>query len=154
MEIKPFIAPETSLWDGFNNGVIITVLIISGLAIITAIILDRRLKGNEMFPVWAPMFIGIVGIAGAIAAASGGSIQIVNTAYKNHVSELQDSLTKDGFKILSGNPDLHTDAQSSILLSYGGNNFDCTVFSPKDVNTNVVFSCGETKLSLTQIKES
>lgn len=74
--------------------------------------------------------------------------------YKNAVSELKDSITKDGFKIISGTPELHPNTQSKMLLAYGSKNFDCTMFSPEDANTSVVFSCGESKLSLDQIKEA
>ncbi|MNR58360.1 hypothetical protein D3C85_1793380 [compost metagenome] len=74
--------------------------------------------------------------------------------YNDAISELEDSLSYDGFQIVSGSPSLRPNAQSSMLLSYEGSNFDCTMFSPKDVNNNIVFSCGEAKLSLDEIKKT
>lgn len=74
--------------------------------------------------------------------------------YNNAVSELKVHLADDGFKIISGTPDLHPNTQSSMLLSYEGKNFDCTMFSPEDVNTSIVFSCGEAKLTLTEVKNN
>ena len=74
--------------------------------------------------------------------------------YNDAVSELTNNLANDGFKIVSGTPDLHPNAQSSMLLSYDGKNFDCTMFSPKDSNTSVVFSCGEAKLTLSEVKNN
>jgi hypothetical protein len=74
--------------------------------------------------------------------------------YDNAIAELNKHLDDEGFKIISGTPDLNPNTQSTMLLSYEGKNFDCTLFSPEDVNTNIVFSCGEAKLTLTQVKNN
>lgn len=73
--------------------------------------------------------------------------------YESYVTELKDNLSEDGFKIVSGTPSLYPNTQSSMLLAYEGKNFDCTLFAPEDVNTSIVFSCGEAKLNLSQIKQ-
>lgn len=74
--------------------------------------------------------------------------------YENAVIELNNHLSDDGFKIVSGTPDLRPNTQSSMLLSYEGKSFDCTMFSPKDSNASVVFSCGEAKLTLSEVKNN
>lgn len=156
MDIKPYTAPPIELVS--NDTVFVVMLAISGLLIIAGIVLGFRATN----PLWAPGLmvvgscVGLVSI-GLGAAASGQALrdygQAHTDAYENYVSKLDESLSKEGFKIISGTPNLNPNSQSSMLLSYEGKSFDCTLFSPKDVNTSIVFSCGEAKLNLAQIKQ-
>lgn len=98
------------------------------------------------------LMVFIVGCAGIAAGYTDMHNKHLEN-YNNAVSDLKDNLADDGFKIVSGTPNLKPNTQSSMLLSYEGKNFDCTLFSPEDVSTSIVFSCGEAKLNLTQIKQ-
>lgn len=156
MDIKPYTAPPIDL--AFNNTLFFVILATSALLFIVGMALLYKLKKS----MWMPhlMMLGFCGfvVSLVVGAANHGQAyrdygQAHTDAYENYVSKLDESLSKEGFQIISGTPNLHPNSQSSMLLSYEGKNFDCTLFSPKDVNTNIVFSCGEAKLNLTQIKQ-
>lgn len=123
----------------------IAALLLVGLAIVVFSEDWREMA----FPLTLMAFlVGIQGVAGGYADMHNKHRE----HYNNAVSELKDNLANDGFKVVSGTPELHPNTQSSMLLSYEGKNFDCTMFSPEDINTNIVFSCGEAKLTLTEVK--
>jgi hypothetical protein len=150
LDIKPFSQPRPDFWASLEPFSVvflgIAALLIVGIVIVAFF---ENWRGIA-FPLSIAAFMfGLVG--GACGAADMQKKHIEN--YNNAVSELKGSLTDDGFKIISGKPDLKPNAQSSMLLSYKGNNFDCTMFSPEDVNTSIVFSCGEAKLTLAQVKD-
>lgn len=150
MDIKPFNQPVPDYFASLEP-VSVVFFVIAALFIvgIVVVVFFENLRG---------MFLGLF-IGAFISGVTGGACGLVDVQkkqienYNNTVSALKSSLVDDGFKIISGTPDLHPNAQSSMLLSYEGKNFDCTLFSPKDVNTSVVFSCGEAKLTLEQVKE-
>lgn len=154
MDIKPFVPPELTMFSAVN-GLIATGLILSVLAIIAVIFAEVKLKKTRAAD-WSPMvsLAAMLGIMLSAGFAADGTHQLVTDARKAHVATFENSLASEGFKILSGSPDLNQNAQSSLLLSYNDKSFACDLFSPKDVNSTVVFSCGEAKLSLTQIKEA
>jgi hypothetical protein len=149
LDIKPYIAPGFNFWTDIHP----VWLIIFGL---TAIIFIGSFvlcfaKKSERAAVVA--FVTLVFAVISVPTVAATTISDFRTAaYNSVLSELEDSLDRDGFKIISGTPNLKPNTQSSMLLSYEGKSFDCTMFSPKDVNTSIVFSCGEAKLNLEEIK--
>lgn len=156
MDIKPYTAPPIDLVS--DATVFFVMLTVSGLLIIAGIALGFRPTNPILAPglMMLGSCVGLVSI-GVEAVTSGQALrdygQAHTDAYENYVSKLDESLSNEGFKIISGTPNLNPNTQSSMLLSYEGKSFDCTLFSPKDVSTSIVFSCGEAKLNLTQIKQ-
>lgn len=153
MEIKPFIISFT-FWDTLN-GVNVAVFILGLLGTIIGANLAHKAERASLKLVYSNLLvsIGFFAALGAMMSVLFGVFYLEKEAYTAHVAVFDENLAKEGFKVISGDPDLHLNTQSSMLLSYNDKSFDCTVFSPKDSNTNVVFSCGESKLSLAQIKE-
>lgn len=151
MDIKPFNQPMPDFWSSMEPW----SFIIFGLAVVALLgaVFLLIVGSDPLSPVTLVMVafcFSLIGLTTTSASMSQKHTDHYNTA----VSELKGNLADDGFKIISGTPDLNPNKQSSMLLSYEGKNFDCTMFSPEDVNTNVVFSCGEAKLTLTEVKNN
>lgn len=150
MDIKPFNEQMPGFWPSVNTEPILTtLLIIAAIGIIVSFaLLFLDVKYVSLLVLVVSVLLGTFSSAGhAIIARSN-----ITEHYKNSVSKLMDSLHADGFTLVSGTPDLHPNTQSSLLLSYGAKQFECTMLSPIDTNTNVVFSCGEKKLTLEEVK--
>lgn len=151
MDIKPFIQPEINVWVDLGPTWII-MLGIGALVFVASFIIINK-KGANVLTLGLFM-LGIFGLLMSAAFGAEASRDARVAAYESHVSVLKDNLADDGFKVISGTPNLKPNTQSSMLLSYEGKNFDCTLFTPEDVNTSVVFSCGEAKLNLEEIKNT
>jgi hypothetical protein len=150
LDIKPFNQPVPDYWAGLEpvSAIILGLAVVALLGAIFCLIVDAS-SFSAMTLIMVAFCFFMIGI---ISGAGDQNRKHVEN-YDNAIAELQKHLADEGFSIVSGTPDLNPNTQSSMLLSYEGKNFDCTLFSPKDMNTNVVFSCGEAKLTLTQIKQ-
>lgn len=148
MDIKPFVY-ELDYWA--VSGLALIIGIVSTIATIVGFLYAGRADKG-----WAV----IITMLGVIGTVTGFTFAIMlpdideSKSYKNYVTEAQKTLEADGFTIVSGTPQLKPNGQSDLLLEYKGKSFDCTLFSPKDVNKTVVFSCGEAKLSLEEVKNT
>jgi hypothetical protein len=149
MDIKPFNQPVLDYWAAL--GPFTCIMVSLGVLAIIAAVITLIIHEVEYFFISLTVFFCLYTIFTWVVSEFKDNRYEEN--YNNAVNELKTSLSNDGFKVVSGTPDLHPNTQSPMLLSYGSKNFDCTMFSPADVNANVVFSCGETKLTLTQIKQ-
>lgn len=131
------------------SGIILGLALLTLLGAVFCLIVDASSFASMTLVMVAFCFFMI----GLVSGAGDQSKKNVEN-YNNAITELNNHLADDGFKIVSGTPDLHPNTQSSMLLSYEGKSFDCTMFSPKDSNTSVVFSCGEAKLTLSEVKNN
>jgi hypothetical protein len=149
MDITPFNETFPDFWASMGS----FSYILLGIAAI--VLLIGVVSAFSDFPAVTMLALFVAVILGAVSL--GSNMESIQKTYKDHynnaVSELKTALSNDGFKLISGRPDLHPNTKSSMLLSYEDKLFDCIMYSPEDVNTNVVFTCGDTKLSLTEIKE-
>lgn len=156
MDIKPFNDIPTpspfsaDFWSSMDFGTI--MLIIAGIVVMIGV--------SFLFVYFDSLdfsFVSLIVGFGLVMWGMGGHDVATRNAYdehyKNAVSELTKSLSDEGFNLVSGSPDLHPNTRSSLLLSYNEKLLDCTMFSPVDVNANIVFSCGDAKMTLTEIKE-
>lgn len=150
MDIKPFSQPIPDFWASleFHSFAFMGITALCLVGIIVTIFFKKIRVMIAPLTLLAFLF-GLSTVALGYTDMQNKHLENYNDA----ISELEDSLSNDGFQIVSGSPSLRPNAQSSLLLSYEGKNFDCTMFSPKDVITNIVFSCGEAKLSLEEIKK-
>lgn len=154
MDIKPYSLPPVEFMEslGTLSFVLIGSAVLALIGIIPVMLFVERLDHKTvgvMFLITIAFFTSL----GGLSHANVQAIQQDRANYANYVTELKENLSEDGFEIISGTPDLHPNTQSSMLLSYEGKDFDCTLFSPENVNRSIVFSCGEAKLNLTQIKQ-
>lgn len=151
MDIKPFNQPVPDYLASLNpvSGIILVLAVLTLLGAIFCLIVDASFFSSMTLVMVAFCFFMI----GLVSGAGDQHRKHVEN-YDNAIAELNKHLDDEGFKIISGTPDLNPNTQSTMLLSYEGKNFDCTLFSPEDVNTNIVFSCGEAKLTLTQVKNN
>lgn len=95
-------------------------------------------------------------ILGTIFPVIIGSFTELKVKYANsdnYVAQFKEELKNEGFQFVTGSPQLSPNNISSMMLSYEGENFDCTLFTPENIDLNIIISCGETKLTLTQIKQ-
>lgn len=151
MDIKPFSQPFPEFWTSLEPFSVVFLGITAILIVVIAVVAFFDNLRVACFPLTLLAFVvGLSGMAAGYTDMHNEHLEHYNDA----ISELEDSLASDGFQTVSGTPTLQPNTQSSMLLSYEGKNFDCTLFSPKDVNANVVFSCGEAKLTLAQVKEA
>lgn len=150
LDIKPFSQPVPDFWASIGPESYVAFGLAVALFLYAIFCLMSDASAGAIYGVMLAFFMAFAGFILGVTSMDAK----YDADYKNHVSELKDSLADDGFKIISGTPSLKPNTQSSMLLSYEKSNFDCTMFSPEDVSENIVFSCGEAKLNLSQIKES
>lgn len=151
LDIKPFSQPRPDYWSSLEplSAIILVLAVLALLGAIFCLIVDVSSLTSTTLVMVAFCFFMI----GMLSGAEDQHKKTVEN-YDNAIAELDNHLDDEGFKIISGTPDLNPNTQSSMLLSYKEKSFDCTMFSPKNVNTSVVFSCGEAKLTLAQVKET
>lgn len=153
MDIKPFQELEINVWT--DLGPLWIILAVIGIILLVGgPVLSYFGKGRNDGWAVAGFLLGMIVVMSATIAMNFSAAQIKTEAYKAHLLQVKDGLEKDGFKIISGTLNLYPNTQSDMLLAYQGKNFDCTLFAPEDLSTNIVFSCGEAKLTLEQIQES
>jgi hypothetical protein len=151
LDTKPFNQPLPDYWTSLEpvTAIILVLAVLAVLGAIFCLIVDT----SSFVSMTLIMVAFCFSLMGLVSGAGDQHKKHVEN-YDNAIAELNNHLADEGFQIISGTPDLHPNTQSSMLLSYKEKSFDCTMFSPKDANTSVVFSCGEAKLTLTEVKNN
>lgn len=149
LDIKPFSQPFPDFWTSIGPESYVAFGLAVALFLYAIFCLMSDTSDGAIYGVMLAFFMAF---AGFILGVTSMDVKY-DADYSKKISEFKESLADDGFKIVSGTPDLKPNTQSSMLLSYDGKNFDCALFSPEDVNENIVFSCGEAKLNLEEIKK-
>ena len=149
MDIKPFQNPDinwlTVSWPAW---------IILGIAVAMIVIGHTVFFKSEKKEYGWFFLTGILVLFPVAAGVHGAAVgDVQRTAYENKISELKTNLADEGFTILNGTPNLQPNTKSELVLQHG-KAFECILYTPADVTTNILFSCGETGLSLEEIKES
>lgn len=121
-----------------------------------AIAVGLVLSSRERVGVWAVVvsFVGWSLLAVAFVMQAGVTQEAQKKDYDSSVTKTIEYLNRDGFQVVSGALNLTPETKSKLVLSYEGQNYDCTLYSPRHSNQKLWFSCGEDRLDLEQIKES
>lgn len=135
-----------------TSPIIVALFVVALMTIIVTMV--RLMQGHQ--EVWALVifFGGWFLMTIGFAMQAGFTEDAKEKTYESNATKLVKNLSEDGFQVVSGTPDLHPDTKSLLVLSYEGENYDCTLYSPKHSNQRLWFSCGEDNRDLEQIKES
>lgn len=150
MNILPF-NDTVGFWEGSATFLAIVVGIVGLFFLVGGIFL---LLKTRFFEVAIPIFLfSLLATATCFIMVLSGSSRDSEAAkqYEAYSESTSQEMRTQGFEIANGSLNLHPDTQSSLLIKYNGENYDCSAFSLKDVKEPVVFSCGPLKQSLSEL---
>lgn len=153
MDILPF-NDTVGFWEGSSTHLTIVVGIVGLFFLIGGIFLLLKTRFIEVSIPVVTFSCIILAVCFVLIISGNGRESEVDKQYEAYSESVSQEMQTQGFKIANGSLNLHPDTQSSLLIKYNGENYDCSAFSLKDVKEPVVFSCGPLKQSLSELATS
>lgn len=151
MDFKPYTPAALNWFHDIGPAWMIAAGILL-LIVVGGFFLAAKQDDSTLGSVMVIFSLGAIFFPFLIGSTSAMLVKEANS--DNYVTQFKEELKKEGFQFVTGTPSLKPNSISSLMLSYEGENFDCTLYTPENIDLNIIISCGETKLTLAEVKQA